>query len=86
MIKNIIATIFILGILAFTFYTISQSKPSFKNTGKKGLINYRDSCIIISEDRDFFLNYPLKTKVFYKDSYGKYIEQEFHTEMVKIIK
>jgi len=82
-----IMVIILLGAFTFGFYMIWASGLNYDNKGKKALISGKDSCTIISEEKDFFMRaHPKRITVLYKDSYGKYVEQSFQADMITIIK
>lgn len=82
-----IMVIIFLGTFIFCFYVIWASDVSYENKGKKALINNRDTCIIQQEEKDHLLKFtPRKITVLYKDSYGKYTEQQFQEDLITIIK
>jgi hypothetical protein len=70
------------------FYApLDKTQPNYDNKGKTALISGKDSCIVLSEDKEFwFKSHPKQIRVLYKDNYGKYVEQEFQAEMITIIK
>lgn len=86
-IKFTIALILLLGVFSFGFYVIVAGGVSYKNNGKKALINGKDTCIIQSEEKDFWMKaHPRKITVLYKDNNGKYTQQEFQEYLITIIK
>lgn len=85
--KIIIASSLLIGTLSFGFYVIVAGGISYENKGKKALINGKDTCIIQSEEKDFWMKaHPRRITVLYKDSYGKYVEQCFQEDLITIIK
>lgn len=86
-VKITIAIILLLSSFSFGFYMIWASGESYENKGKKALINGRDSCMIVSEEKEFFMrNHPRQITVMYKDGYGKYVNQRFDSDLITIIK
>ncbi len=85
--KLAIALLALIGTLALCVYTTIASMNSYENKGKKALINNIDTCLIVYEERKSALSCrPKKTTVMYKDSQGKYHEQTFDCDLIKIIK
>jgi len=86
--KNLISTIVIICLFSFlTWYFISIGRPNYENKGRKALINNRDTCIIQQEEKNHLFKFtPRKITVLYKDSYGKYMEQQFQEDLITIIK
>lgn len=61
---------------------------TYKNKGKRALINDKDTCIILYQDRDGFV-IPTPNKkitVLYKNKLGNYDDVDFPEEMITILK
>ncbi len=85
--KSIMMITILVSVLSFGVFCIYKSERIYVNKGKKALINGRDSCMIVSEEKEFFMrNYPRQITVMYKDGYGKYVEQRFDADLITIIK
>lgn len=85
--KVVLMIITLFSALSFGFFSVYKAQPIYVNKGKKALINGRDSCMIVSEEKEYFLrSYPRQITVMYKDGYGKYVEQQFDADLITIIK
>ena len=85
--KSVLMITILVSVLSFGIFSVYKSQPIYVNKGKRALINGRDSCMIVSEEKEFFMrSYPRQITVMYKDGYGKYVEQRFDADLITIIK